>query len=64
MEIKYILIHKYHDTNIDTFDNLSLLKLALSNLKENFKNDSDFSYVIYCGKDVTDLIDELDSIHN
>lgn len=59
-EVKYILIYEYHDTNYDVYDNLSLLRLALANLKENFKNDSDFKYKIYCGKDITELVNDLD----
>ena len=59
-ETKYILIYEYHDTNYQVYDNLSLLRLALANLKENFKNDRDFKYKIYCGKDVTELVNNLD----
>ena len=57
---EYILIYQYHDTYIDTFGNLGLLRIALANLKETYKNDKDFKYTIYCGKNVTDLINELE----
>ncbi len=59
-EVKYILIYYYHDTYIDTYQNLTMLRLAVANLKEIFKNDSDFTYQIYCGKDVTDLVNDLE----
>ena len=55
-DIKYILIYSYHNINYEIFDNLSLLRLALASLQETFKNDKDFNYQIYCGKDVTDYI--------
>lgn len=55
-DIKYILIYSYHDTHYEIFDNLELLRLALASLQETFKNDKDFHYQVYCGKDVTDDI--------
>ena len=58
--IKYILIYSYHDTNYEIFDNLELLRLALASLQETFKNDKDFHYQIYCGKDVTNYINDLE----
>lgn len=59
-DIKYILIYEYHDTHCDIYDNLSLLRLALASLKETFKNDRDFHYKIYCCKDVTSYVDDLE----
>lgn len=59
-EVKYILIYEYHDTFYDVYNNLELLRLALYNLKENYKNDRDFKYVIYCGKDVTESVNEYE----
>lgn len=58
--VKYILIYSYHDYNFEVFENLSLLKLALASLKETFKNDNEFHYIIYCGKDVTNYVDYLE----
>ena len=58
-KIEYILIYMYHDTYVDTFENIELLRIALANLKEIYKNDNDFKYKIYCGKNVTDEIDNL-----
>ena len=58
--VKYILIYSYHDDNYKIFESLSLLRLALASLKETFKNDTDFHYKIYCGKDVTSYVDELE----
>ena len=60
-KVEYILIHEYHDTYVDIYDNIGLLRLALANLKELHKNDNDFKYKIYCGKDVTDIINDLES---
>lgn len=60
-KVNYILIYQYRDVNYEIYDNLILLRLALANLKETFKNDRDFTYQIYCGKDVTELIDDLES---
>jgi len=59
-EVKYILIYSYHDINYDIYDNLSMVRLAIANLKENYKNDSDFSYQVYCGKDVKKYIEKLE----
>ena len=59
-KIEYLLIYNYHDTFVDRFDNLGLLRIALANLKETFKNDSDFKYEIYCGKNITDKLNELE----
>lgn len=61
VEYIYILIHEYHDTYVDKYNNITLLRLALANLKELYKNDNDFKYKIYCGKDVTDIINDLES---
>ena len=58
--VKYILIYSYHDDNYEVFENLNLLRLALVSLKETFKNDRDFHYTIFCGKDVTNRVDDLD----
>ena len=60
-KVEYILIHEYHDTYVDIYDNIGLLRLALANLKEIYKNDNNFKYEIYCGKNVTDLINDLES---
>lgn len=61
-KVEYILIFTYHDyTNIDIYGNITLLRLALANLKEIYKNDNGFKYKIYCGKDVTDIINDLES---
>lgn len=61
-KVEYILIFTYHDyINVDIYDNIGLLRLALANLKEIYKNDSDFKYKIYCGKDVTDEVNNLES---
>ena len=61
-KVEYILIFTYHDdTCVDIYGNIGLLRLALANLKEIYKNDSDFEYKIYCGKDVTELINNLES---
>ena len=59
-KIEYFLIYNYHDTFVDRFDNLGLLRIALANLKETFKNDSDFKYEIYCGKNITNKLNELE----
>lgn len=59
-EIKYMLIYEYHDDNYEIYDSLGLLKLALNNLKESFKNDRDFKYKIYCVKDITNLVEKVD----
>lgn len=58
--IKYILVYQYHDTFVEEFNSLGELRLGLTTLKETFKNDRDFKYKAYCGKDVTELIDELE----
>lgn len=60
-KVEYILIYMYHDTYVDIYDNIVLLRIALANLKETYKNDNDFKYKIYCGKDVTDEINDLES---
>lgn len=62
--VKYILIYSYHDYNFEVFENLSLLRLALASLKETFKNDKEFCYKIYCGKDVTSYVDNLEILDN
>lgn len=59
--VEYILIYMYHDTYVDIYDNIGLLRIALANLKETYKNDNDFKYKIYCGKNVTDEINDLKS---
>lgn len=55
-EVEYILIYSYHDTYVDIYQNIELLTIALANLKEIYKNDSDFKYKVYCGKNVTDML--------
>ena len=47
MKIYYILIWKYHDTNVEYYDDLMLLNNNLSALKYEYRNDSDFSYRIF-----------------
>ena len=59
-KVEYFLIYNYHDTFVDKFDNLGLLRIALANLKETFKNDSDFKYEVYCGKNITNKMNELE----
>jgi hypothetical protein len=60
-KVEYILVHEYHDTYVDIYDNIELLRIALTNLKENYKNDNDFKYEIYCGKNVTEELNDLES---
>lgn len=59
-QVKYILIYSYHDINYEIYDNLSTVRLAIANLKEIYKNDIDFNYYVYCGKDVKKYIEELE----
>lgn len=45
--MKYILIWKYHDTNVFYFDTKEQLLQYLNGLKQDYKYDSDFNYEIY-----------------
>lgn len=49
-EEKYVLIYFYHDTYFSEYETLEQLKGILENLKEAYKNDSDFSYRVYKGE--------------
>lgn len=50
---KYILIYKRKVLFYQTFDKLETLQFILKQLNEIYENDSDFSYEVYYGKDVT-----------
>lgn len=53
--MKYILILKYHDTFVSYFETKEQLLQYLTSLKQNYKNDSDFSYEIYCARKVEEV---------
>lgn len=50
--MKYLLIFKYHDTYVSYFDTKEELLKYLTSLKQNYKNDSDFSYEAYYARKV------------
>lgn len=51
----YILIWKYHDTDVDYFDTKEQLLKYLITLKQDYKNDSGFSYEIYYARKVEEV---------
>lgn len=51
----YILIWKYHDTNVVYFDMKEQLLQYLNGLKQDYKGDSDFSYEIYYARKVEEV---------
>jgi len=54
---KYYLIYYYHDTYFCEFYRKFELDNYLNSLKQEYKNDNDFSYRIIYGEDILEEIE-------